>query len=88
MSVQFDSNDENLKEKLRILLDDQNEIRKWHEALLIKSLILLPLIIFMIGLFIVNRPRNFHDLLFILTYPLALVSIGLIILFVMRSNFK
>tara|TARA_B100000965_G_scaffold355822_1_gene333417 strand:- start:4023 stop:4292 length:270 start_codon:yes stop_codon:yes gene_type:complete len=80
--------DEALNEKIKILLDEDNEIKKWNEGLLIKSLILLPLIIFIIGLFIVNRPENIIDVFFVFLYPLALISIGLIILFAMKSNFK
>ena len=41
MSDQSDFNDEILKDKLEILLDEDNEIKKWNEGLLIKSLILL-----------------------------------------------
>ncbi len=78
--------EEVLKEKFKILLDDDNEIKRWNEGLLIKSLILLPIIIFIIGLFIVNRPANLTELLFLMIYPLTLISIGLIILFLMRIN--
>ena len=46
MSDQSEFNDELLKDKLEILLDEDNEIKKWNEGLLIKSLILLPIIIF------------------------------------------
>ncbi len=88
MSDQSGFNDEVLKEKLEILLDEDNEIKKWNEGLLIKSLILLPIIIFMVGLYIVNRPEKIIDILFILLYPLALILIGLILLFVMRSKLK
>tara|TARA_B100001250_G_scaffold355745_1_gene330408 strand:- start:531 stop:797 length:267 start_codon:yes stop_codon:yes gene_type:complete len=88
MSNLSDFDDEVLKEKLEILLDEDNDNKKWNEGLLIKSLILLPIIIFIIGLFIVNRPENLIDLLFLFLYPLALISIGLIILFVMTSNLK
>ena len=88
MSDQSDFNDEVLKDKLETLLDEDNEIKKWNEGLLIKSLILLPIIIFIVGLFIVNRPENLTDLIFVFLYPLALIFIGLIILFVMRSNLK
>ena len=88
MSNQSGFNDEVLKEKLEILLDEDNEIKKWNEGLLIKSLILLPIIIFIIGLVIFNRPENLTDLLFVLLYPIALILIGLIILFVMRSKLK
>ena len=77
-----------LNEKFKILLEEDNQIKKWNEGLLIKSLILLPIIVFIVGLFIVNRPENLTDILFVFLYPLALISIGLIILFIMRSNLK
>ena len=88
MSYQSDFNDELLKDKLETLLDEDNEIKKWNEGLLIKSLILLPIIIFIVGLFIVNRPEKLTDILFVLLYPVALILIGLILLFVMRSKLK
>ena len=88
MSDQSDFNEEVFKDKLEILLDEDNEIKKWNEGLLIKSLILLPVIIFIIGLFIVNKPENLTELLFLFLYPLVLISIGLIVLFVMRNNLK
>ena len=88
MNDKSDFNDEGLKEKLETLLDDENEIKKWNEGLFIKSLILLPIIIFIIGLFIVNRPENFIDLLLILLYPIVLILLGLLILFAMSSKLK
>jgi len=88
MSDQSDFNDEALKDKLETLLDEDNVIKKWNEGLLIKSLILLPIIIFIVGLFIVNRPEKLTDILFVLLYPIALILIGLILLFVMRSKLK
>ena len=86
MSDQSDFNDEFLKDKLEILLDEDNEIKKWNEGLLIKSLILFPIIIFIVGLFILNRPENLKDVLFLFLYPLALIFIGLLLLFLMRSK--
>ena len=88
MGKQSDFNDKDLKEKFKILLNEDTQIRKWNEGILIKSLILVPIIIFIIGLFLVNRPGNLTDLLIIFLYPLALIFIGLVILFVMRSNLK
>ena len=88
MSDQSEFNDELLKDKLEILLDEDNQIKKWNEDLLIKLLILLPIIIFIVGLFIVNRPETLTDILFVFLYPLALILIGLILLFVMRSKLK
>ena len=86
MSDQSDFNDEVLKDKFETLLDENNEIKKWNEGLLIKSLILLPIIIFIVGLFIVNRPANLEDFLFVLLFPIVLISLGLMILFFMNSN--
>ena len=86
MSDRSNFNDEVLKDKLETLLDEDNEIKKWNEGLLIKSLILLPIIIFIVGLFIVNRPENLTDIIFLFLYPIALILIGLIVLFVMRSK--
>jgi len=88
MSDLSDFNDELLKDKLDTLLDEDNLIKKWNEGLLIKSLILLPIIIFIIGLFIVNKPENLTDILFIVLYPVALILIGLILLFVLTSKLK
>ena len=89
MSDQSDFDDDDfLKERFEILLDEDNDIKKWNEGLLIKSLILLPIIIFIIGLFLFNRPENITDVLFALLYPFSLISIGLIILFGMTSKLK
>ena len=88
MSDQSDLNDEDLKNRFKILLDEDNEIKKWNEGLLIKSLILLPIIIFVIGLFAVNRPQNLIEVLLILLYPMLLICIGLIILFIMTNSIK
>ena len=88
MSDQSDFNDEALKDKLETLLDEDNVIKKWNEGLFIKSLILFPIIIFIVGLFIVNKPENLIDILFLLLYPVVLILIGLILLFVMRSKLK
>ena len=88
MSDQSDFNDELLKDKLETLLDEDNEIKKWNEGLLIKSLILLPIIIFIVGLFVLNKPENFTDVLFVFLYPVALIFIGLLLLFLMRSKLK
>ena len=86
MSYKPDFNDKLLKDKLETLLDEDNEIKKWNEGLLIKSLILLPVIIFIVGSFIFNKPENLIDVLLVIFYPLALILVGLLIMFVMRSK--
>ena len=86
MSEKSDFNDELLKNKLETLLDEDNEIKKWNEGILIKSLILLPIIIFIVGSFFFNKPENLIDVLLVIFYPLALILVGLLIMFVMRSK--
>ena len=86
MSEKSDFNDELLKDKLETLLDEDNEIKKWNEGILIKSLILLPIIIFIVGSFFFNKPENLIDVLLVIFYPLALILVGLLIMFVMRSK--
>ena len=88
MNNQSDLNNEELEDRFKVLLEEDNEIKKWNEGLFIKSLILLPLIIFVIGLFVVNRPQNLIEFLLILLYPLLLICIGLIILFIMTNSIK
>ena len=88
MGDQSDFNKKALEEKFEILLAEDNQLKKWNEGLLIKALILLPIVIFLIGLFIVNRPEKIIDVLFVLLYPLTLISIGLIVLFFMGRNLK
>ena len=77
-----------LNEKLKALLDESDNIKKWNEGMFIKLLILLPVIIFIIGLYFVNKPESFKDIFFIFLYPMTLISIGLIILFGMSGNLK
>ena len=88
MSDQSDFNDKVLNQKLETLLDEDNQIKKGNEGLLIKSLILLPIIIFIVGSFFFNKPENLIDILLIILYPIALILIGLILLFIMRSKLK
>ncbi len=88
MSDKSDFNKEDLKKKFEILLDQDNEIKKWNEDLLIKIIVLFPTIVFIIGFVVANRPESLIDILFILLYPLLLITIGLIILFVMTTKLK
>ena len=88
MNNQSDLNNEELEDRFKVLLEEDNEIKKWNEGLFIKSLILLPLIIFVIGLFVFNRPENLMEVLLICLYPLILICMGLIILFIMTNRIK
>ena len=88
MSDQSKFKDKVLNEKFKTLLEESNDIKKWNEGIFIKLIILLPTIIFIIGLFIVNRPESFKDMLFIFLYPMTLIFIGVIILFGMRGNLQ
>ena len=88
MDHNSDFNDADLKKKIEILLNESYEIKKWNEGILIKSLILLPGISFIIGLFIANRLENIMEIFLVSLYPLSIISIGLITLFSMRRNSK
>ena len=88
MNNHSDLNNEELEDRFKVLLEEDNEIKKWNEGLFIKSLILLPLIIFVIGLFVFNRPENLIEVLLICLYPLILICMGLIILFIMTNSIK
>ena len=88
MSKKSDFSDETLDEKFKILLDEKNQIKKWNEGLLIKLLILLPLIIFIVGIFIVNKPESIIDVLYVFLFPIVLIFIGLIINFAMTGDSK
>ena len=88
MNNHSDLNNEELEDRFKVLLEEDNEIKKWNEGLFIKSLILLPLIIFVIGLFVFNRPENLIEVLIICLYPLILICMGLIILFIMTNSMK
>ena len=88
MSNQSNYKDDFVDNDFEILFDHPNKIRKWNEGLLIKSLITFPIIIFIIGILFVNRPETLIGIVFSLLYPLALISIGVMILFLMRSYLK
>tara|TARA_Y100001968_G_scaffold313744_1_gene338270 strand:+ start:587 stop:877 length:291 start_codon:yes stop_codon:yes gene_type:complete len=81
-------NDKNLKEKIQTILYDDFEVKKWNDGIWIKLLLIIPIIIFIIGLFIMNRPEKLSEIIFVLFYPLALILLGLIILLFMTRKFK
>ena len=88
MSNRINLDNEPLNEKVKLILEDEPEIKKWNEDLWLKSLILLPSLMFVIGLFIINKPKNISEIIFVLIYPLILILIGVLILFIMTRNLK
>ena len=86
MQNQSDSEDDDLEEKIKSILTIDDNSKSWNEYLGIKLLILLPLIIFIIGLFVLNRPESIYEVLFNLIYPFILILLGVGILFVMRRE--
>ena len=78
--------EKSIEEKISILRKaDKISNRNWYEGILIKSLILLPLLLFIIGLFFFNQPQNFLEFMAAFIYPVVLISIGVALLFIMEN---
>ncbi len=81
-----ESDDFILKEKISNILANDNQFKAWNEGLGIKSLIISPIILFIFGLFILNRPDSLYDIFLTLIYPFVLIAIGVLLLFIMRRD--
>ena len=75
-----------IKEKINNILVNDNKFKAWNEGLGIKLIIIFPIIIFVLGLFILNRPESLYEIFFTLLYPFFLIAIGLLLLFIMRRD--
>ena len=82
-----ESDDFILEEKISNILANDNQFKAWNEGLVIKLLIISPMIVFVVGLFILNKPENLYQILFTLLYPFVLIAIGILLLFLMRRDF-
>ena len=84
-----DNNDSDnliIEKKISNILANDNQFKAWNKGLGIKLLIILPLIVFVIGFFILNRPESLYDIFFNLIYPFFLIAIGVLLLFLMRRD--
>ena len=86
MQGKNDSEDVIIEEKISNILANDNQFKAWNEGLGIKLLILLPIMIFVIGLFMLNKPENLYEIFFTLLYPFFLIAIGVLLLFLMRRD--
>lgn len=86
MQDKKNSDDVSIEEKMSNILANDNQFKAWNEGLGIKLLIILPIIVFVIGLFILNRPESLYEIFFTLLYPFLLVAIGVLLLFLMRRE--
>tara|TARA_Y100001968_G_scaffold36417_1_gene27912 strand:- start:509 stop:787 length:279 start_codon:yes stop_codon:yes gene_type:complete len=81
-----------LEDKLKTLQSDYTEeqnnsvILSRRESLFIKSLILIPSILVIIGLYFVNAPKQLLSILAFVIFSLSLVFIGVLIYSLMMSN--
>ena len=80
------SEDMIIEENTSNILDNDNQFKAWNEGLGIKLLIIFPIILFVVGLFILNRPESLYEIFFTLLYPFFLIAIGLLLLFIMRRD--
>ena len=81
------SEDMIIEEKISNILANDNQFKAWNEGLGIKLLVVFPIIVFLIGLFIINRPESLYEIFLTLLYPFFLIAIGVLLLFLMRRDF-
>ena len=74
-----------VEEKLLDLRKENDQTLPWFNGIFIKSLILLPLILFLIGLFIFNRPENIYQFIEIIFLPIGLIFMGVALLYLMEN---
>ena len=87
MQDKNESDDLILEEKISNILANDNQIKGWNEVLGIKLLMIFPVIVFVVGLFILNRPESLYQIFSTLLYPFVLIVIGVLLLFLMRREF-
>ena len=78
--------DKSIEEKIEIINDEKlihQNFESWNSGLFVKFLILLPLIVFILGLYFLSPPGNIVELLFIFLYSIILILAGIIIFFLM-----
>ena len=86
MQDQPQSDDLVLEGKINNILDNNNQFKAWNKFLGIKLLITFPIILFVFGLFILNKPESLFEIFFTLLYPFILIAIGVLLLFLMRRD--
>ena len=86
MKEKNESDDLIIEEKISKILDNDNQFKAWNEGLGIKLLIIFPIIVFVVGLFFLNRPESLYEIFFTLLYPFVLIAIGVLLLFLMRRD--
>ncbi len=76
-----------IEDNISNILANNNQFKAWNEGLGIKLLIIFPIIVFVMGLFILNRPESLYEIFLTLLYPFFLIAIGVLLLFLMRRYF-
>ena len=83
MQEKNESDDLIVDEKITNILTKDNEFKAWNDSLGIKLLIIFPIIVFVVGLVILNRPDSLYQIFLTLLYPFVLILIGVLFLFFM-----
>ena len=83
MQDRKESDDLIVDERISNILSNDNEFKAWNEGLGIKLLIIFPLIVFVVGLVILNRPESLYQIFLTLLYPFVFILIGVLLLFLM-----
>ncbi len=87
MQDKKESDDLIVDERISNILSNDNEFKAWNEGLGIKLLIIFPIIVFVVGLVILNRPESLYQIFLTLLYPFVFILIGVLLLFLMGRYF-
>jgi len=87
MQVKNEFDDLIVDEKITKIQTNDNQFKAWNEGVGIKFLIILPVIVFVVGLLILNRPESLYQIFLTLLYPFVLILIGVLLLFLMGRYF-
>ncbi len=82
-----ESDDLNVDEKIINILTNDNEFKAWNEGLEVKLLIIFPIIVFVVGLVVINRPESLFQIFLTLIYPFVFILIGVFLLFLLGRYF-
>lgn len=83
-----DFNQKTIKEKIDTLRKNDTDSNPSTDGLLVKALIALPILVFFIGFFLVNRPLNIYGIISILCLTLILIIIGVLLLLFMEDSIR
>ena len=66
--------------------DDSNDIKRWNESIISKTLLLFPPLIFLITFLRINNDKSLIDLIAFILFGGGLILIGLLLNYIMSDK--